>query len=129
MNTNYIVYQQWQERLERQPNCLEKLCSCNYFFRKKTHKTNEKYQLKESIPQNYIKICVLYLDETLVHCQYKPDNSYDFHLIVKFIVQSICDNQTWGRNFIQTLSEYYEVIMWTASLKEYADPIMNIIDG
>ena len=31
-------------------------------------------------------------------------------------------------NFIEKLNEYYDVILWTASLQEYADPVMDYID-
>ena len=30
--------------------------------------------------------------------------------------------------FIDTLSEYFDIVLWTASLKEYADPVMDAID-
>lgn len=30
--------------------------------------------------------------------------------------------------FIEQVSEYYDVVMWTASLREYADPVMDFID-
>jgi RNA polymerase II subunit A small phosphatase-like protein len=30
--------------------------------------------------------------------------------------------------FIELLSEHYDVILFTASLKEYADPVMDILD-
>jgi hypothetical protein len=30
--------------------------------------------------------------------------------------------------FIETMSEYFDVILWTASLREYADPVMDRID-
>ncbi|CAD8135120.1 unnamed protein product [Paramecium octaurelia] len=132
MNTNDIIYQQQQEQIERQPNCLEKLCSCIYFFHKKTHKTNQKYQLGIDSPKSHCKkVCVLDLDETLVHSQFKPDNGYDF--LIDIIVQSqlfkvFVTLRPGVENFIENLSEYYEIIMWTASLKEYADPVMNIID-
>lgn len=30
--------------------------------------------------------------------------------------------------FIDCLSSYYDVVLFTASLKEYADPVMDILD-
>ncbi|CAD8045839.1 unnamed protein product [Paramecium sonneborni] len=132
MNTNDIIYQQQQEQQDKQPNIFEKLCSCIYFFRKKTQKTNEKYQLGIDTPKSHSrKVCVLDLDETLVHSQFKADNGFDFSLDI--IVQSqlfkvYVTIRPGVENFIETLSEYFEVIMWTASLKEYADPVMDIID-
>ncbi|CAD8047154.1 unnamed protein product [Paramecium primaurelia] len=132
MNTNDIIYQQQQEQQERKPNFLEKLCSCIYFFQKKSNKTNEKYQLGIDTPKSHSrKVCVLDLDETLVHSQFKADNGHDFSLDI--IVQSqlfkvYVTVRPGVENFIDTLSEYFEIIMWTASLKEYADPVMDIID-
>ncbi len=30
--------------------------------------------------------------------------------------------------FIESMNEYYDIILWTASLREYADPVMDKID-
>ena len=33
-----------------------------------------------------------------------------------------------AERFIEVMSEYFDIILWTASLKEYADPVMDRID-
>lgn len=33
-----------------------------------------------------------------------------------------------AKNFIEVMSEYFDIVLWTASLREYADPVMDQID-
>ncbi|CAD8054536.1 unnamed protein product [Paramecium sonneborni] len=132
MNNNDIIYQQQQEQKEKKPSFFEQLCSCIYFFRKKNVMANEKYQLGIDTPKSHTrKICVLDLDETLVHSQFKGENGYDF--LLDIIVQSqlfkvFVTVRPGVEAFLESLSEYFEIVLWTASLKEYADPVMDIID-
>ncbi|CAK72842.1 unnamed protein product (macronuclear) [Paramecium tetraurelia] len=132
MNNNDIIYQQQQEQNEKKPSLIEQLCSCIYFFRKKNVKINERYQLGIDTPKSHTrKVCVLDLDETLVHSQFKAEDGYDFLLNV--FVQSqlfkvFVTVRPGVEAFIESLSEYFDVVLWTASLKEYADPVMDIID-
>ncbi|CAD8143000.1 unnamed protein product [Paramecium octaurelia] len=132
MNNNDIIYQQQQEQRERKPSILEQLCSCLYFFQKKNVRANERYQLGIDTPKSHArKLCVLDLDETLVHSQFKADNGYDF--LLDIIVQSqlfkvFVTVRPGVETFIESLSEYFDIVLWTASLKEYADPVIDIID-
>ncbi|CAD8076810.1 unnamed protein product [Paramecium sonneborni] len=132
MNNNDIIYQQQQEQKEKKPSLLEQFCSCIYFFRKKNVRANEKYQLGIDTPKSHTrKICVLDLDETLVHSQFKGENSYDF--LLDIFVQSqlfkvFVTVRPGVEAFVESLSEYFDVVLWTASLREYADPVIDIID-
>ena len=78
------------------------------------------------------KTLVLDLDETLVHSQFFEfsipsditikieieKEIYDIHVLVRPGVE----------NFIKVMKDYYEIIIFTASISKYADILMNIID-
>ena len=78
------------------------------------------------------KTLVLDLDETLVHSQFFEfsipsditikieieKEIYDIHVLVRPGVEK----------FIQIMKDYYEIIIFTASISKYADILMNIID-
>ncbi|KAH6583003.1 hypothetical protein BASA61_008252 [Batrachochytrium salamandrivorans] len=77
-------------------------------------------------PPNYLD-----LDETLVHCSTSPLEQCDLTFPVEF------NNVTYtvsGRfrphyqAFLQRASEIFEVVVFTASQKIYADRLLNIID-
>ena len=78
------------------------------------------------------KTLVLDLDETLVHSQFFEfsipsditikieieKEIYDIHVLVRPGVEK----------FIKIMKDYYEIIIFTASISKYADILMNIID-
>ncbi|KAH0570319.1 Nuclear LIM interactor-interacting factor [Spironucleus salmonicida] len=94
------------------------------------------------LPYSQRKTIVLDLDETLIHSEFDFTNNVD--KIVKIMINNdTADLQvdfnlnyipiylqirTGAADFIQTLSEYYDVILWTASPKSYADALMQEID-
>ena len=78
-----------------------------------------------------MKTLVLDLDETLVHSQFQQIKSPDYTIPVD-IEGSICNIFVSKRpgvdNFLKVMSQYYEVVIFTASLSKYADPLMNLMD-
>ena len=74
---------------------------------------------------------VLDLDETLVHSSFKPPKKPDIALPVD-IEGRICHVYVLVRpgclKFLNEMSKYYEVVIFTASLSKYADPLMDILD-
>lgn len=77
------------------------------------------------------KCLVLDLDETLVHSSFKPIDNPDF------IVPVEIDNQVHNvyvskrpgvDEFLKDVGEHYEVVVFTASLSKYADPVLDILD-
>ena len=78
------------------------------------------------------KTLILDLDETLVHSSFKPFYSKpDIHLNIKF------DNEyhnvyvlkrPYVDEFLTTMAKYYNIIIFTASIKEYANPLLDKLD-
>ena len=78
------------------------------------------------------KTLVLDLDETLVHSGFIPfncpsdviikieldNNIHDIHVLVRPGV----------KEFLEKMSKRYEIVIFTASLSKYADPLLDIID-
>ena len=78
------------------------------------------------------KTLVLDLDETLVHSQFQPfdvpsditlkieleDELHDIHVLVRPGV----------KEFLEHMGKIYEVVIFTASVSKYADPLLDIID-
>jgi RNA polymerase II subunit A small phosphatase-like protein len=77
------------------------------------------------------KTLVLDLDETLVHSSFKPPDKADIILPVE-IEGKVCYVYVLVRpgciQFLEELSQYYEVVIYTASLSKYAEPLMRILD-
>ena len=79
------------------------------------------------------KTLVLDLDETLIHSYFDccaprtPDLSFDIVIEKKKIhVNSIV--RPGAREFLESVSEIFEVVIFTASLSEYANPLLDFID-
>ncbi|KAF8925502.1 hypothetical protein BGZ58_000748 [Dissophora ornata] len=77
------------------------------------------------------KCLVLDLDETLVHSSFKLIPQADYVVPVEI------DNQSHNvyvikrpgvDTFLQKMGELYEVVIFTASLSKYADPVLDILD-
>ena len=65
--------------------------------------------------ENNIYTLVLDLDETLVHFFYTPSGG-------TFLIRPYCFE------FLEQMSKYFETVIFTAAMKEYADSILDVID-
>jgi Dullard-like phosphatase family protein len=83
-------------------------------IRQDKEQTPKKFYLNPINPK-YKYTLVLDLDETLVH--YISDNESAYIQI-----------RPGTEDFIKDLSKYYEIIIFTAALKKYADVVINSID-
>jgi carboxy-terminal domain RNA polymerase II polypeptide A small phosphatase len=77
------------------------------------------------------KTLVLDLDETLVHSSFQTSGAYDLLLPVEI------EDQTWHvyvlkrpgvETFLKKMAEIYEIVIYTASLSKYADPLLDWLD-
>ena len=82
---------------------------------------------------NKQKTLVIDLDETLVHSYfekeppYKPDISFDIEITgIAIHISTLIRPGTY--QFLEKLSNKYEIIIFTASLSQYAIPLLNEID-
>lgn len=77
------------------------------------------------------KCLVLDLDETLVHSSFKMISNADFTVPVE-IEGSVHNVYVIKRpgvdEFMRRMGELYEVVVFTASLSKYADPVLDILD-
>ena len=74
---------------------------------------------------------MLDLDETLVHSQFQPVKNQDYTIPVE-IENRVCNIYVMKRPgaeyFLQQMANYFEVVIFTASLSKYADPLMDLMD-
>ncbi|KAI9321137.1 HAD-like domain-containing protein, partial [Zopfochytrium polystomum] len=77
------------------------------------------------------KCLVLDLDETLVHSSFKPVSNADFVIPVEIegTVHNVYVLKRPGVDtFLQRLGTQFEVVVFTASLSKYADPVLDMLD-
>ena len=88
--------------------------------------------LGEPDPNDVDKIClVLDLDETLIHSSFVPVKNCDFtfHYVSKSNDLTVYVNfRPNAVEFVKNLAPLYEIVFFTASYKEYADPIIEQLD-
>lgn len=77
------------------------------------------------------KCLVLDLDETLVHSSFKPVPNADFVLSIEMdnIIHKVYVLKRPGVDeFLVRMAELYEVVIFTASLDKYANPLLDLLD-
>lgn len=77
------------------------------------------------------KTLVLDLDETLVHSSFKPVPQPDYIIPVEIegrIVDVYVLKRPFVDHFLRAVGQRYEVVVFTASLGKYADPLLDLLD-
>lgn len=79
----------------------------------------------------HMKCLVLDLDETLVHSSFKPIPDPDFNIEIELEGQT---HRVYVRKrpgvdfFLQEAAKKFEIVIFTASLAKYADPLLDELD-
>ena len=74
---------------------------------------------------------VLDLDETLVHSSFKPVPNPDFVIPVEIdgvVTDVYVLKRPWVDYFLEQCAARYEIVVFTASLSKYADPLLDLLD-
>jgi len=83
-------------------------------------------------PDDTGKMClVLDLDETLVHSSFRPVPNSDFVIPVEIenVTHMVYVAKRPGVDeFLVEMAKHYEIIIYTASLNKYADPLLDLLD-
>ncbi|KAL4425522.1 hypothetical protein ABPG75_009538 [Micractinium tetrahymenae] len=77
------------------------------------------------------KTLVLDLDETLVHSSFKPVPQPDYIIPVEIegrIVDVYVLKRPFVDHFLRAVGSRFEVVVFTASLGKYADPLLDLLD-
>jgi len=77
------------------------------------------------------KTLVLDLDETLVHSSFKPVMGADYIVPVEIddqIHQVYVLKRPGVDQFLRRMGDLFEVVVFTASLAKYADPVLDLLD-
>eukprot|EP00042_Codosiga_hollandica_P024966 m.108168 g.108168 ORF g.108168 m.108168 type:complete len:255 (+) comp51725_c0_seq1:102-866(+) len=88
--------------------------------------------LPAQFPGDSGKIClVLDLDETLVHSSFKPVPDADFVVPIEIEGQThqvYVAKRPHVDKFLKRMGDLFEVVIFTASLAKYADPVSDLLD-
>ncbi len=77
------------------------------------------------------KTLILDLDETLVHSSFKPIPNPDYIIPVEIegrLVDVYVLKRPWLDEFIAEITGHFEIVVFTASLAKYADPLLDLLD-
>lgn len=93
---------------------------------------NDQPLLPPSLPEDRNKKClVLDLDETLVHSSFKPMPNADFIIPVEIdnVLHHVYVAKRPGVDtFLKRMGDLFEIVVFTASLAKYADPVLDLLD-
>lgn len=86
---------------------------------------------KDKTSKSHMKCLVLDLDETLIHSSFKPVEVYDYIVPIEIedvLYQVYVAKRPGVDEFLRRLSLVYEIVVFTASLPKYANPVIDKLD-
>ncbi|KAM9990483.1 hypothetical protein ACTFIY_006543 [Dictyostelium cf. discoideum] len=118
----YNQHQQHQQQQQQQQQ----------YINKDSQQNGEIPLMVPMIPRHVgLKTLVLDLDETLVHSSFKPVHNPDFIVPVEIegtIHQVYVVKRPFVDDFLRAIAEKFEIVVFTASLAKYADPVLDFLD-
>lgn len=87
-----------------------------FLFQPNTNEMRQDRMLLPPMIKNRDYTLVLDLDETLIHFEEKPDGTSQFLI------------RPFAQFFLKEVAKYYEVVIFTAALQDYADYILDRMD-
>jgi len=81
--------------------------------------------------QSHMRCLVLDLDETLVHSSFKPIPDPDFTVDIELdgaIHRVYVRKRPGVDHFLREVGKKFEIVVFTASLAKYADPLLDVLD-
>jgi len=81
--------------------------------------------------QSHMKCLVLDLDETLVHSSFKliPDPDFTVDIELEGAIHRVYVRKRPGvDHFLREVGKKFEIVVFTASLAKYADPLLDVLD-
>ena len=134
LNNNYSYYlSKFKNNIfSNKKSSHPKALTPSHYQQKKIFLSKEKKYLPPK-SQEFLnkKTLILDLDETLVHSSFEPFQKNDIVLNINFdgIFYKIYVLVRPGVDeFIKNISKYYELVIFTASLSNYASPLLDILD-
>ncbi len=130
VEANYNISNYYDYYVSRALKSISKITDYSFAILKESMKKSL------DLPATVKKTLVLDLDETLVHCDFDLQKLTKVKKdIISFIDSLNNEEVTMSvslrpgvREFLQELSTYYDIGLFTASVKEYADAVCNLID-
>ena len=110
------AYRSFEESLQHrgQPGEITEI-PC-FLFQPETIEVHQNRKLLPAMSPRKKYTLVLDLDETLIHFEEKSDGTSQFLI------------RPYAQEFLKTVSVYYEVVIFTAALQDYADYVLDRMD-
>ena len=135
-----LISDQFENQITKEEKCCANCCGPSQKISAKQLAPFSQYSLKYKSPnllppkdpKDKKKITlVLDIDETLIHSSFIATPNTDFHFYLSNEMSTfdiyVCV-RPGVKQFITTLSKYYELVAFTSASKNYADQILNVID-
>ncbi|CCI44559.1 unnamed protein product [Albugo candida] len=116
----------------QKPQPINDIAKPQHYSYRNASSTQRESVLPPQFPQDIGKKClVLDLDETLVHSSFRPTSNPDYIIPVEIdgmLHQVYVCKRPGVDLFLTEMAKYYEIVIYTASLSKYANPLLDRLD-